>query len=464
MLTAAVCPLAVSDASAAATGVPYTASAASGSTWSTAEQVPGLTGGSAQIVSISCASPGNCSAGGGSYNNSGVASGFVVNQTGGVWGTAQFVGISIVSIVSCTSPGHCSAAGFDENSDGDTQAFLLSETAGTWGAPTPVPGLAGLNTGSTNIGGLSCASPGNCTAGGSYTQAPRQFQAFVVSEVNGTWGTAKEVPGVAALNQGGQATSGPVSCISPGNCTVAGSYTNNSGYKQPFIIRQTGGSWGTAEKLPPMPTLDANTAEIDSVSCRSAGSCSAGGFEANLAQAFVVREVRGRWLTPQTVWGLHQYGYAAINSVSCGSPGNCVAGGSYQAKGSIWDGFLVNEVNGVWRAGEPVSGLALGQGGTAGVYSVSCASPGNCSAGGNYWDASDAGQAFVVNETNGTWGSAQQVPGTATLNTGGFAQIRSVSCTSPGNCSAGGLYSETRNHYQAFVVSETSTRRCGPAR
>ncbi len=39
-----------------------------------------------------------------------------------------------------------------------------------------------------------------------------------------------------------------------------------------------------------------------------------------------------------------------------------------------------------------------------------------------------------------TWGKAEKVPGTAALNQGGDAQVRSVSCAAAGNCSAGGLY------------------------
>ncbi len=51
---------------------------------------------------------------------------------------------------------------------------------------------------------MSCAAAGNCSAGGHYTDSSGHFQAFVVSQVNGTWHTAIEVPGTAALNQGGR--------------------------------------------------------------------------------------------------------------------------------------------------------------------------------------------------------------------------------------------------------------------
>jgi hypothetical protein len=61
----------------------------------------------------------------------------------------------------------------------------------------------------------------------------------------------------------------------------------------------------------------------------------------------------------------------------------------------------------------------------------------------------------VVSQANGTWGAAIEVPGTAALNRGGDAEIASVSCASPGNCSAGGHYTESSRNRQAFVVSET---------
>src|SRR5215469_3818735 len=94
-----------------------------------------------------------------------------------------------------------------------------------------------------------------------------------------------------------------------------------------------------------------------------------------------------------------------------------------------------------WGKAEEVPGTAtLNKGGSAAIYSVSCASAGNCSAGGEYASNSKHLQAFVVSQVKGTWGKAVEVPGTATLNTGSIAQVNSVSCASAGNCSAGGEY------------------------
>jgi hypothetical protein len=83
---------------------------------------------------------------------------------------------------------------------------------------------------------------------------------------------------------------------------------------------------------------------------------------------------------------------------------------------------------------------ALSSGAVDSIVSVSCASAGNCAAGGQYRDSSKHFQAFVASEVNGTWRAAIEVPGTAALNGGGHAEVDSVSCGSAGNCSAGGSY------------------------
>jgi hypothetical protein len=154
---------------------------------------------------------------------------------------------------------------------------------------------------------------------------------------------------------------------------------------------------------------------------------------------------------------LNQGGNATVNSVSCAAAGNCSAGGDYKNSSGHGQAFVVSEVHGSWRMAEEVPGTgALNQGGHATVNSVSCASVGNCSAGGGYTGGSGHGQAFVVSETNGMWRTAEEVPGSAALNQGGHATVNSVSCAAAGNCSAGGDYKDsTSYHHQAFVDSET---------
>jgi hypothetical protein len=85
---------------------------------------------------------------------------------------------------------------------------------------------------------------------------------------------------------------------------------------------------------------------------------------------------------------------------------------------------------------------------------VSCASPGDCAAGGGYADRRGQ-QGFVAVERNGRWANAIEVPGLRALNVGASAAVFSVSCAPAGSCAAGGGYSDRHCRSQGFVVSQT---------
>lgn len=57
----------------------------------------------------------------------------------------------------------------------------------------------------------------------------------------GTWGTAKEVRGIAALGGGGDALTSSVSCGPGGNCAAGGIYTGGSRHQQAFVVDQPPG-------------------------------------------------------------------------------------------------------------------------------------------------------------------------------------------------------------------------------
>jgi hypothetical protein len=280
--------------------------------------------------------------------------------------------------------------------------------------------------------------------------------------LGGTWGTAQEVPGTAALNKGGIAGVGSVSCASAGNCSAAGGYAGKSGHLLAFVVTEKNGSWGTAEKVPGMVNR-AGSVVLNSVSCGSAGNCSAGGSYMTVigaSPAFVVNQANGVWGTPEKLPGrLNQGRAAGIVTVSCVTGSNCGAGGVYTDASGNSQAFAATGKNGHWGAAKEVPGTAaLNKSGNAQVNSVSCASAGNCGAGGFYSDRAGQ-QVFAVTETNGRWGTAAEVPGTAALNTGGSAELDSLSCAPAGNCSAGGSYTDSSGQLQAFVVSQTGQGR-----
>ncbi len=133
------------------------------------------------------------------------------------------------------------------------QAFVISQTNGVWGHAKEVPGSAALNQGwNAEVSSVSCVSAGNCAAGGRYQDRSTRRHVFVVTQTNGVWGHAKEVPGSAALNQGkfADVEINSVSCTSAGNCSAGGFYTDRRARLQAFVVNQTHGTWGNAEQVP----------------------------------------------------------------------------------------------------------------------------------------------------------------------------------------------------------------------
>ncbi|HEY7265747.1 MAG TPA: hypothetical protein VH589_30205 [Trebonia sp.] len=444
------------------------------SVWQGIMLVPGVsslnTGQNAGVAALSCTAPGDCSAGGW-YTGSNGTQPFVVDQENGVWGaghevsgTASLNGgeqNAVIDTLSCASPGSCGAGGSYTDSSGQTQAFVVDETNGTWGPAREVPGAGNLNTeGAAQVSSISCASPGNCAAGGYYSvqlSGITQKAAFVADEKNGTWDTAQEVPGVAALTDGGSSVVTSVSCSAAGDCSAGGSAALSA-----YVIDETGGTWGTAQTVSGLDSLPGSAGQVNSVSCNSPGNCSAvGQTGAFLGEGFGVTETNGTWGTAAglPVPATTPSGDIAAEqpeSVSCASPGNCAAGGMYAISDpSTLDslqqgGFLVDETNGVWGAPEQVPGLGTLSGE---VNSVSCPAAGNCTAAGTLGNQNGT-ESAVMTETNGTWSDAQAALGSGPANV--VAAVGGLSCAAVSSCSMGGGYSvDSGQHSQAVVQDET---------
>ena len=389
----------------------------------------------------------------------------------GSWGRAIEVpglgalntgGDAQVTSLSCASAGSCAAGGYYSYSQHGQQGFVAVERNGVWGKAIEVPGLGTLNTGGyAEVTSVSCAPAGSCAAGGFYQERSGNNQGFVAAERIGRWGEAIEVPGLAALNTGPNngygAQVSSVSCASAGNCAYGGYYQDRHDNQQGFVAAERNGRWGTAIEVPGLGALNkvVGYAEVTSVSCGPAGSCAAGGAYNDGRQGFVAVERNGAWGKAIEVPGLaalSKRGGGSVSSVSCAPAGSCAAGGTYLANGGGWQGFVAAERNGRWGTAIEVPGLgALNKGGFAEVNSVSCASPGNCAAGGLYsWH-----RGFVAAERRGRWGKAIQVPGLQAL---GDTEVTSVSCASAGRCAAGGYYADRANLLQPFVARQDNGR------
>jgi hypothetical protein len=366
--------------------------------WEPAAAAYGTTGNSdPYLETVSCSSVGNCVAGG--YD--GLGAGLILTQAKGRWVRASYFPYSDAEVYSVSCPPKasraCAAGGYDFSDEhGTAQAWLLYETAnGGWRTLTGGGGLAALNHSFASVTDVSCPSAGNCAAGGFYTDARGKQQAFVLTEKKGVWGKAREVAG--SLNSAGYAEIDAVSCASAGNCLAVGGYERTAkpfATSQGFEVTERSGGWLPAREVPGLGKLNTGgSAEADTVSCAPASG-----------------------------------------------PLNCAIGGSLAYQNGNGPAFVDQVRNGTWQA----SPTAVEAGSYwAQVSTVSCPAVGDCAAGGFYSTGTpDQGtsQAFLVNLENFRWTPAAKVPGTTALNSGGQAALTAVSCPSAGFCAAGGYY------------------------
>ncbi len=362
---------------------------------------------------------------------------------------------SQVRSLSCPSAGNCGAGGYYIPNIFAMQGLVLSERNGTWGKAQAVPGLAALNVGrNAEVDSISCPSAGHCSAGGFYSVKSANILAdsevFVVSEKNGVWGKAQEVPGTARLNTGTDAAISQITCTSPGNCLGVGYYTvkGDPNDRRPFSITEKNGKWGTARTIPGFTALGSGV--IAAISCGAAGNCTGVGNTRKSGEStvFTISLKNGTWGAITPISGMAALPpdgstNAFMSSLSCPSRGNCTAGGDYSdpARIDVTEPFVVTEKNGIWGSAQALPGVAAlsSNSGVVAPSEVVCPAVGNCTTAGDY-RVHGGTEVFVTTEQNGTWGTPIELPGIAALNKEHLASTPRLACGAPGNCGIGGFY------------------------
>ncbi len=356
-----------------------------------------------------------------------------------------------VGQVSCARTSVCVAVGTYTNKAGSGQWFTVTERNGRWGTATQVP-YPTLNQAS--ISTVWCAPGGLCAAAGTFTDSAGASDAWVRTEVKGRWQPALAVPGLAALNAVGNGAPGvsSVVCASAGNCAAGGLFnespTTNLPVSEAFVVTQTNGTWGSAEEMPGIQTVNQGQAGTSLVTCPSAGNCFAGGYYApvnmdfcdvtNCRWAFVVNERHGKWDNVNL-----PNEFIVLSALTCPATGDCVAVGQFiYGPNADTAGELLSETNDRWATPQILYSVS-------GASSVSCASPGYCAAGGQ----NVAGSAFVISQWHGTWGKAVTPAGILDR----YSSITAMACPPKITlCIAGGNETPAGSiRSQPFIVSQT---------
>ena len=450
-------------ASLIAGALPLTSSLAGASTWTPAQPLATSLnlGGYAQVLSVSCAGPGQCVAGGYYEDVNNTSQALIVNEVNGVWGAPTTLAGSLnmsgaqVTSVACDPSGHCVAGGYYEDASTTTFAFVADEVNGNW-VITTLP--SSLDPNGSQVNAVACEASGHCVAGGYYETAGVHVQAFVMDEVNGTWGAPSTLTDGSNQALGdlagsnGYAQVNAVACDGVGYCVAGGYYYDASTIQHAFVVDEVGGVWSRATSLAQASRVNATTT-LTSLACDPSGHCVAGGMlndAGSTYQAFVADEVGGLWTTTPIATSLNTGGSAETNSVACDPSGHCVAGGMLNDAGSTYQAFVADEVNGTWSA--TTVAASLNGGGNATVWAVAC-SAGQCEAGGYYDATGSTYGAFIADEVNGVWAAS---PVATSLNARGGAGVTALTC-SAGQCLAGGNYVDSTGRTQAFITQNEVT-------
>jgi PASTA domain len=389
----------------------------------------------------------------------------VVLPANAATGTDQVVSLSSVS---CASAGNCSAVGSYRNKAGRPEGLLVTEKGGRWapGIEAVLP-ANGVTQQDVYLNSVSCASAGNCTAVGSYYDT-RGSEGLLLTETAGTWAPGVEAALPATATATDQyASLASVSCASAGNCSAVGGYHDSSGAGA-LLLTESAGTWqtGVEATLPANASTTAPSAGLTSVSCSSAGNCTAVGSyldSSGNGPGLLLTETSGTWGTgveatlPANAAATQQF--VGLSSVSCSSAGNCGAVGSYNTSVSN-DAVLLRETGGSWSAGVkatlPANGAPQDQ---IDLNAISCPSATSCTAVGDYVDRGGNIRGLMLSRSAGGWSKAVEaaLPADAdTTSPNQLGGLKSVSCASAGNCSAVGTYRDKKHTPQDLVLTETA--------
>ena len=285
-------------------------------------------------------------------------------------------------------PGNCAVIG--ENNIGPFAAIL---SGSAWGQITSVTSITGDDVGSVqSLDFVSCPVEGDCTAVGTYeitetvqssdvVQTGQTSLLYTMSESNGVWGVANEVPNF----DGDAPVDGAFECTSVGNCVLGGSYSPVAvGTTEAFLDAEDNGTWGSPVDVPGVEALNlGNTATITAISCVKTQNCTAGGTywtQGHVVEGFVTRELNGVWRKEHTI--KNSRGVFPVTALSCSSVNNCAAVGNASTTGTA---ELDLEVNGAWRPLQAISVAGRGRR----IYgdslsAIACVKSGYCAAVGSY--------------------------------------------------------------------------------
>lgn len=378
----------------------------------------------------------------------------------------------------------CQVVGSYGFTNNQTKPWMVTSTNGTMKSVTvtlPSDTTTGLQ--SSTLRSVSCATDvgPTCVAVGTYLDnagdgsnpntIPRTFPVAVTTIIPASGSqtaTSQKLPLPADRNVNPLVSLAQVNCAAAGECVAVGTYYTRDGQTKGLLETQHLGTWKATAVTPPTTAGQFAATSASEVTCTSAGNCTVVGTYGTKTRAigaFADSLVAGVWqqavnLTMPTGTSSNPrvmfFGFAGV---SCPTTNFCATGGQYRDAAGNVQGFLINEVGGIWQPATQLSLPSAAQwaGHNGGVVAVTCVAARTCTAAGAYVDAAGNYATGTVSESpTRAWSTMSPLtfpitPGPwSNVNTGGGIYV--LTCTSDSACIAAGSVWDGAN-YQGFALN-----------
>jgi hypothetical protein len=339
--------------------------------------------------------------------------------------------------VSCPSTATCFAVGDIEPTVENPQMLAERWNGTSWAVQSLSPTLG-------SIEGISCPTASDCTAVG-YTLNVSKVKTAGILRWNGT---AWQLLAAPPLPVGAKSSVlREVSCITNGQCTAVGSYESSAGQRLPLIERWSGSAWTLqSAQLPVGATL----AELTGVSCLywtvaglSQNECMAAGYaeKSGIKESLTERWAGGGWeikSVPAPVGAKA----TQLSAVACFSQLmlECLTGGPYTPSSGPNALFTARWNSSSWQSISTPSSLSE-------LAGISCISFNSCEAAAGFSKVGTP-TAIALQWAESGW----LVQLTPTPEGAKGTWFNGISCDPVGNCTAAGQYEDASGVKRLLVL------------
>ncbi len=397
----------------------------SGGSWSAAA-LPDPAGATQPVLTgVSCTALTTCTAVGYATGSS-AEQPLVATLAGTSWTTGLLAlptgaPFAFLNAVSCPAAGTCVAVGGAELAAGGGAQPLLETGGGTTWAASTLALLTG--TSGAQLWDVSCTSTTTCESAGTAQLTAGHTQAEVAQDAGAGWALSAPALPPGTVGSGLY----DISCPSATSC-VAGGFDNTGSHPSPFTEVLSGGTFS------PVPTGLSNHVTIEGVSCPAAVT----DCQAVDSGPAVLQEVGGTWSQQinlnDTVNGPPE---PELNGVSCASATSCVAVGDYSGPAANSREVVATLTGTSWAVSQPAALSDPVQ-----LLAVSCPAAGTCEA---------VGDQDAATLSGGTWTQAA-VPAPSTPAGDGQPVLQAVACWAPGSCEAAGYIDDSSGNQDGVAA------------